>query len=62
MNFAQAAEISQAAKKQGYATQAKCGKLRFVVVEFNDKGGSTVTPRTDWLDYEEAKAIVCASL
>ena len=60
MTLTQAIKISQAAKAAGYGTQAENGKIRFITVEYDGKGKSTITPRTDFMDFETAMKIIAS--
>ena len=59
--FWEAASISKSAKELGYSTAVQKGKLQFQIVKYRANGTSEVTPVTDWLTFEEAKEILCAS-
>ncbi len=61
MNIQQCVEISKAAKVAGYSVAVKGGKVQFQTVVFNNKGTATITPHTDWLNYNEAVEIIAAS-
>jgi hypothetical protein len=58
MDIKQAMEISAKAKESGYAVAVKNGLVQFQTVEYDNNGVSTVTPRTDWLDYDGAMEII----
>jgi hypothetical protein len=59
--FFDACKISKEAKKLGYSTAVKSGKLQFQIVKYRSNGTSEVTPVTDFLTFEEAKEILEAS-
>lgn len=58
MTLVQAIEVSKAAKAAGYSTRVKAGLLQFVTVEYDKFGKSTVTPRTEYMNYDAAIAII----
>lgn len=58
MSPSQAIELSIAAKAKGYALAVNFGRVQFQTVEYDARGVSTITPRTGWLDYDEALLII----
>ena len=58
MTLTQGIEIGRLAKQHGYAVRAKRGKLQFVTVVYNKKGGSEITEHTNWLCYDEARQMI----
>ena len=58
MNIKQGIEIAQAAKKAGYAVAVRNGKVQFQTVEYSANGTAEVTPKTEWLDYDEAMEVI----
>lgn len=46
--------IVKDAYKKGYSARVKAGKIQFVIVAYDAKGKSTVTPITEYLTAEEA--------
>jgi hypothetical protein len=60
MTLTEGKTIATLAKAKGYAVQAEAGKVRFVTIEYAKNGTSTVTPRTDWLTFDQAMEIIKA--
>ena len=58
MTLAQSHELAMLAKEKGYVLAAHDGKVQFQVL---DKKGNVEIEVTDWLAYDEAKAILCES-
>lgn len=58
MTLEQGIELAQMAKAKNYALRAEAGKVQFVTVEYDAKGAATVTERTGWMGYDEAKQIM----
>lgn len=58
MTLQQGIEIALMAKAKGYALQAENGLVQFVTYEPDT---NTVTPRTEFLTYQQAKQLMLES-
>ena len=58
MTLQQGIEIAQLAKSKGYALQAENGLVQFVTYE---RDTDTVTPRTEFMTYQQAKQLMLES-
>lgn len=55
MTLQQGIEIAQMAKSKGYALRAHNGLVQFVTYE---PATNTVTPRTEFMTYQQAKQLI----
>jgi hypothetical protein len=58
MTLQQVFEISAKARALGYSTAVKAGRVQFQTIAYAADGASTIEPRTDWLDYDDAMDIL----
>ena len=61
MTLQQAFTIGSVAKAQGFQVRAENGRAQIVSVVYSKNGKSTVTPKSDWMTFEQAVSFLSAA-
>jgi hypothetical protein len=60
MTLLQGIKLANLAKQKGIATEAFAGKVRFTLVTYDTSGASTVTPVSEWFNFDDAEEFIKA--